>query len=222
MTQARVRATDGPFEPAREEHRSLAALRAGDEGEFARLVDAHGAAMLRVASLYVANRQAAEEVVQETWLAVCTGLARFEGRSSLKTWIFQILVNRARTRGLAESRTVPFSAFVAREVDGEPAVEPHRFHAAERDDAGLWVSHPRSFDSIPEHVLESDETVAIARRAIDALGPAQRAVITLRDVDGFEADEVCAVLGLSAANQRVLLHRARSRVRRALEAYLDG
>jgi RNA polymerase sigma-70 factor (ECF subfamily) len=220
MTEARVAGAGAWSRSSTGDVHTLAALRAGDQEAFMRLVDAYGAQMLRLARTYVADAQAAEEVVQETWLAVCTGLGRFEGRSSLKTWIFQILVNRARTRGLHESRSVPFSSL---SDDGDDhAVAPDRFHDAGSDRPGQWVSHPQRFEDLPDRQLESDEAVARVRGVIRSLVPMQRAVITLRDVDGWDADEVCAVLGVTAANQRVLLHRARTRVRRALEAMFEG
>jgi RNA polymerase sigma-70 factor (ECF subfamily) len=201
----------------------MAALRAGDEAAFADLVDRYHGRLVRLATVYVHNRAVAEEVAQEAWLGVLRGLDRFEGRSSLKVWVFSILTNCARSRARREGRTLPFSSFAgAAEEDGaEPAVEPERFRAADPG-RGHWVSVPDNWDEVPEQRLLAAETLALVERAIAALPPTQRAVITLRDVEGCASDEVCAVLGLSEGNQRVLLHRARSRVRRALEAHLAG
>jgi RNA polymerase sigma-70 factor (ECF subfamily) len=179
--------------------------------------------MLKVASIYVPSRVAAEEAVQETWLAVLEGLDRFEGRSSLKTWIFRILMNRAMTRGQRERRTVPFSALFdpAAEAD-EPAVDPDRFQGPASRFPGQWSRPPHPWEEVPETRLLARETLAQVRTAIDGLPPSQREVITLRDVSGWTSQEVCNALGLSETNQRVLLHRARAKVRRALEEYLDA
>jgi RNA polymerase sigma-70 factor (ECF subfamily) len=196
-------------------------LRAGDEQAFAELVARYHASLLRVAMIYVRNRSVAEEVVQETWLGVLEGLERFESRSLLKTWIFRILTNRAKTRAAREGRTVPFSALVSEDDEGGPSVEPERFLSDDTRWAGHWASPPRSWSATPEARLVSKETLALIRSVIDALPPMQAQVITLRDVDGWSSDEVCTLLDLSEANQRVLLHRARSKVRAALERYLD-
>jgi RNA polymerase sigma-70 factor, ECF subfamily len=196
----------------------LAGLRAGDEAAFTALVERYHGALLRLAQLYVPNRAVAEEVVQETWIGVLKGLSKFEGRSSLKTWIFHILLNRARTRGQREDRSLPFSAaFEADAETGEPAVEPEWFKAD-----GWWGPHPHDWETIPEQRLLSQETRAVIHGAIEQLPPNQREVITLRDVEGWSSEEVCNALSISETNQRVLLHRARSKVRRALEQYLDG
>jgi RNA polymerase sigma-70 factor (ECF subfamily) len=200
---------------------AIAALRRGDERAFVDLVDALGPGLRRVALLYTPSAAIADEVVQETWIGVIRGLDRFEGRSSLRTWIFRILVNIARTRGEREHRSIPFSAFVDAQAEpGEPAVEPDRFLPADSDWPGHWASFPRHWDEVPEERLASAETLAVVRAAIDTLPPSQREVITLRDVEGWSSDEVCNALEISATNQRVLLHRARSKVRRALEEYL--
>ena len=192
----------------------LVALRNGDEKAFVALVDRYHAGMLRVALSYVPSREAAEDVVQETWLGVLNGIDRFEQRSSLKTWIFRILVNRARTRGERESRTRPFSSL---EREGEePSVDPERFR---RD--GFW-SAPPTAHSLPEDHVVMAEIGRQLLAAVDALSPAQRLVITLRDIEGLPAGEVCDLLGLSESNQRVLLHRARSKARAALERVLDS
>jgi RNA polymerase sigma-70 factor (ECF subfamily) len=174
--------------------------------------------MLRIALLYVPTRAAAEDVVQETWLAVLTGLERFEGRSTLKTWLFRILTNKAKTRGRREGRTLPFSAFAADGDEGETAVEADRFLGPESRHAGGWAAPPRG---VPEERLLAGEAGGRIADAIASLPPNQRAVITLRDVEGLSAEETCNVLGLSETNQRVLLHRARSKVRAAFERYLE-
>jgi RNA polymerase sigma-70 factor (ECF subfamily) len=220
MSGAGVSDADTAYVPSDEDVRLVAALRAGDEQAFMALVTAWSPQLLRVARMYVSSQAVAEDVVQETWLAVLSGLDRFEGRSSLRTWVFRILTNRARTRGAREARSVPFSALA--DEDGKPAVDPSRFLRAGDRWEGGWASPPQDWDALPEQRLLSEETLAVVRAAIDELPPAQRAVITLRDLDGFDAPEVCELLDLSEGNQRVLLHRARSRVRRALEAYLDG
>ena len=200
----------------------LAALRAGDEAAFAALVDRYGPSMMRVARLYVRTPAVAEDVVQETWLAVLNGLDRFEGRSSLKTWIFSILVNIARTRGTREARSIPFSELAAREAGSqESSVGPDRFQDARQRFPDHWAVPPASWAPIPEDRLLADETLDRVRDAIAELPPAQRAVITLRDVEGWDSSDTRAALDLSEGNQRVLLHRARSKVRAALEDYLS-
>jgi RNA polymerase sigma-70 factor, ECF subfamily len=193
-------------------------LRAGDETVFAALVGRYGGAMLRVAQLYVRSRAIAEEVVQDAWIAVLNGSARFEGRSSLKTWIFRIVANRAKTRALKEGRSVPFSDL----GPDEPAVDPERFRGPEDRHPGHWAAFPSSWADVPEQRLLAAETLALVENAISELPPAQAVVITMRDVEGFDAAEVCDALEISESNQRVLLHRARSKVRRALEEYLDA
>ena len=198
----------------------VARLRAGDEQAFEALVTRHYATMLAVAQTYVKTRAVAEEVVQESWLGVLQSLDRFEGRSSLKTWILAILVNKAKTRGVREARSVPFAS-LASERD-EPAVEPERFRGPQDGFPGHWRAYPGDWGAAPEVVLEDRETLGVALRAIAALPLAQQTVIRMRDVEGYSSDEVCEVLEVSAGNERVLLHRARSRVRAALEAHLDG
>ena len=178
--------------------------------------------MQRVAMMYVSSRAVAEEVVQEAWLGVFSGLDRFEGRSSLKTWIFRILTNTAKTRGEREGRSVPFSSLAGDEGEDETAVDADRFLGMDHRWAGHWSSSPRSPRDVPEERLLSGEAGERIAVAIEALPANQRAVITLRDVDGFEADEACEILGVSEANQRVLLHRARAKVRAAFESYLEG
>jgi len=200
----------------------VAALQAGDERVFQELVVELGPSMLRIARMYVSSRAVAEEVVQEAWLGVLTGIGRFEGRSSLKTWIFRILTNRAKTRGEREGRSLPFSSLGPDEAgDDEPAVDADRFHGSGHYE-GHWTSAPSRWSELPESRLVGKETIGVAQDAIAALPEMQRTVITMRDVDGFDSEEVRNVLGLSESNQRVLLHRARAKVRRALEAYLEG
>jgi RNA polymerase sigma-70 factor, ECF subfamily len=196
----------------------VAALRAGDEETFRRLVREWHSSMLRVAQIFVPTRSAAEDVVQETWVRVLGALDRFEGRSSLKTWVFRILVNTAKTRALRDRRVVPFSALHDPARVPEASVEPERF--LPDDDPhhpGGWTAPPRA---LPEERLLAAETRDVIARAIDALPASQRAVISLRDVEGWSADEVRNALDITEVNQRVLLHRARSKVRRALEEYL--
>ena len=202
----------------------LEGLRAGDEAAFTELVDRYSSSMLRVARMYVPSQAVAEEVVQETWLGVLTGLERFEGRSSLKTWLFRILVNRARTRGERERRTVPFATLAGREAEGEdPAVGPERFFPADHDRwPHHWASPPERWDESPERSLQSAETLRVVRDAIEKLPPMQRLVITMRDLEGWDSEEVRNALEISETNQRVLLHRARSKVRTALEAYFTS
>jgi RNA polymerase sigma-70 factor, ECF subfamily len=192
------------------------ALRSGDERAFRELMDAHHSALLRVAMTRVGSRAVAEEVVQETWLAVIRGLDGFEGRSSLKTWIFRILANVASKRGAREARTLPFSALGG---DGAGPVAADRFLGADRGGlAGHWVLAPRRWPT-PEEGLLADETGAVMASAIERLPPAQRAVVALRDVEGWSAAETCEALGLGEGYQRVLLHRGRTMLRQALERY---
>jgi RNA polymerase sigma-70 factor (ECF subfamily) len=201
----------------------VAALRRGDETAFAMLVERYQPAMLRIARMYVATRAVAEEVVQEAWVGVLKGLDRFEGRSSLRTWIFRILVNTAKTRGQREARSVPFSSIWMADTDGEPAVEPDRFLPQGHPlSPGHWADLPVGWESAPEERLLSQETLAEVSRAIETLPPNQREVIRMRDVLGWPSSDVCNALDISQTNQRVLLHRARAKVRRALEGYLGA
>ena len=202
----------------------VVALRGGDEAAFALLLDRYQSAMVRIARIYVGSHAVAEEVVQEAWLGVLQGLGRFEARSSLKTWIFRILTNRAKTRGQREGRYIPFSAIEDQGDDrNAPSVEPDRFLPPDHAHwPGHWAAPPKSWDDTPESRLLARETREQLAAAIEALPPSQRAVITLHDVEGWAADEVCQLLGITETNQRVLLHRARSRVRRALEQYINA
>lgn len=197
----------------------VAALRAGNEEAFRKLVREWHGSLLRVAQIFVPSRAVAEEVVQETWLRVLGALDRFEGRSSLKTWVFRILVNTAKTRAQREGRSLPFSALHNPARVPEAAVDADRFFSeADEHHPGGWSSPPRE---LPEERLLAAETRERIAEAIESLPPTQRAVISLRDVEGWSSDEVRNALDLSEVNQRVLLHRARSRVRQALEEYLS-
>jgi RNA polymerase sigma-70 factor (ECF subfamily) len=199
------------------------ALRAGEEPAFVALVEMYHTSLVRLASVYVRDHAIAEEVAQEAWMALLRGLDRFEQRSSLKTWLFRILVNRARTRGKREGRIIPFSAMHQEAgAEDEPAVEAERFLPAEHRWPGHWRQFPDSWEAVPVERVLSEETQQAFREAIGALPPAQREVITLRDVEGWTPGEVCNVLHISETNQRVLLHRARSRVRKALEQHLKN
>jgi RNA polymerase sigma-70 factor (ECF subfamily) len=176
--------------------------------------------MIAVARSYTRTRAVADEVVQEAWLGVLNGLDRFEGRSSLRTWVLQIVANIARTRGVREARTAPFSSF---ESDrGEPAVAPERFRGPDDQYPGGWRSFPTDWRTLPGERFAARETLDLVKHAIEELPESQRLVITLRDVTGCSASEVCDALDLTPENQRVLLHRARSRVRAALEKHLDA
>jgi RNA polymerase sigma-70 factor (ECF subfamily) len=198
--------------------RLVKALRARDERAFEELMRMYNASLLRVALIYVASRAVAEEVVQETWIGVFNGIDRFETRSSLKTWIFRILTNIAKTRGQREGRTVPFSTLERPDAVPEAAVVSDRFLPPDHERwPGHWSSKPEPW---PEERLLAAETRELVDRAIEQLPPAQRAVISLRDVEGWSSEETRNALGVSETNQRVLLHRARSKVRQALEDYL--
>jgi RNA polymerase sigma-70 factor, ECF subfamily len=193
-------------------------LRAGDESTFADLVRRWSPAMLRLARNFVATNQSAEDAVQDAWLGMLDGLDRFEGRASLRTWTFTILVNRAKTRGVREHRTVV--NLQAADSDGGPTVDPDRFQRPDGRYPGGWTSTgvPAPWHE-PERQVVARETLSLVERALADLPARQRAVVTMRDVQGFGADEVCSVLALSPANQRVLLHRGRASLRVALENY---
>ena len=203
--------------PAAEDAAVIAALRAGDEAAFTMLVERHHASMVRLATAYVPSYAVAEEVAQEAWLGVLNGLGRFEGRSSLKTWIFRILTNIAKTRGAREQRSQAFSSVFDDVGDDDGGVDLDRF-ARE----GHWLLAPSGWGDSPEEKLEGAECQALIHETIETLAPQQREVIRLRDVLGWTSEEVCNALEISETNQRVLLHRARSRVRRALEEYFDS
>jgi RNA polymerase sigma-70 factor, ECF subfamily len=206
---------------AGDDERLLAALRGGDERAFAALVERHTGALLRVAMAYVPSRAVAEEVVQETWIAVLRGIDGFEGRSSLRTWIFRILTHVAMRGGSRERRSMPFAALADGAGEEGPTVDPDRFLPAGHEYAGHWVIAPTRWPT-PEQGLLAGEAREVMRAAIEQLPDAQRTVLVLCDVEGWEAEEVCAALELSAGNQRVLLHRARARVRAAIEEYFGA
>jgi len=195
------------------------ALRDGDEEAFRELVDSYSGYLLRMALGFVSSRAVAEEVVQETWIGVVRGIDRFEGRSSLRTWIARILANTAKTRAAREGRSVPFSS-LGDDEDGQ-TVDPDRFQSAGSEDPGHWAQPPSAWPT-PEEGTLSNEARGVILGAIDELPPNQRAVVALRDVEGWPAREVCEALDVSEGNQRVLLHRGRSRVRSALEHYIDA
>lgn len=196
----------------------VARLRAGDEEAFAAMLDAWSGGMLRLARSWVSSTASAQDVVQETWLAVVGGIAGFEGRSSLRTWVFRILVNAARARSRAEGREVAWS-FAPTEEDLGPTVDPSRFRSQDPW-KGHWEAFPARWPA-PEQLATDNEVMAELERAVEALPPRQRVVIALRDVDGHTAAEVCEILAISEGNQRVLLHRARASVRGRLEAFFE-
>ena len=200
----------------------VAALRRGDQDAYAALVEELTPALTRLAMAHVPSRAVAEEVVQDTWLGVIKGIDRFEGRSSLRTWIFQILLNTARTRGKREKRTLPFAAFRrwAEEGRDEAAVDADRFQGRRAEQPGAWARPPSEWSS-PEVRLGEEQARNVMLEAIAGLPPRQREVITLRDILGYSAAEARNALDVSETNQRVLLHRARSKVRAALEELFD-
>jgi RNA polymerase sigma-70 factor, ECF subfamily len=200
----------------------VARLRDGDERAFEGVVRDFYPSMLAVARGYTRTRAVADEVVQEAWVGVLKGLGRFEGRSSLRTWVLQIVANIARTRAVREARSVPFSTFELDAEQHEPAVEPERFRGPDDPYPGHWRSYPTDWRTLPERRLISTETLDLVKRAIEELPENQKIVITLRDVTGCSAAEVCDTLGISPENQRVLLHRARARVRARLERHFDA
>jgi RNA polymerase sigma-70 factor (ECF subfamily) len=198
----------------------VARLLDGDEGSFRALVETANPQMLRLARMYVPSRALAEEVVQEAWVEIIKGLPRFEGRSTLRTWMFRIVANTAKTRGQREGRSLPFSSLAGHDL-GEPAVSPDRFLPADHRWPGHWSTLPSNVDDLPEERLLGTEAIDRVRGAIDSLPPMQAEVIRMRDVQGLRSTDVCNVLGLSETNQRVLLHRARAKVRQALERYFE-
>ena len=196
-------------------------LRRGDEAAFRRLVTEEGGTLLRVARNYAQTDAVAEEVVQETWIAVIDGIDRFEGRSSLRTWIFRIMINIARTRAKREARSIPFASASA-PGDEAAAIDPDRFFDRDHDRyPGHWRLGPAPW-GLPEERLLAGEARGAIMDAIDALPPSQREVITLRDIGGWPAADVCNALGISETNGRVLLHRARTKVRAAVEELLGA
>jgi RNA polymerase sigma-70 factor (ECF subfamily) len=211
---ASVRADDTDLE-------LVARLRAGDEDVFMELVDTLQPAMLRIARMYVSTQAVAEEVVQDAWLGVLKGLDRFEGRSSLRTWIFRIVSNIAKTRGQREGRSVPFASLAGGDLD-QPTFDPSRFMGEDGQFPGHWSTFPPDWSGVPEDRLLGSETLRVAGAAIEELPPMQAEVIRLRDVLGWSSAEVRNALELSETNQRVLLHRARAKVRRALDRYFES
>jgi RNA polymerase sigma-70 factor (ECF subfamily) len=208
--------------PPIEEQALIEGLLAGDESAFMSLVERYGPVMLRLARTYVGSAAIAEEVVQEAWLGVIQSLPRFQGRSSLKTWVLRILKNIASRRAAQERRSVPFSALESPEDDArEASVAPQRFLDAGERWAGHWSSAPQRFGDLPEEKLFARAALEVVEQEMLNLPLNQRAVIELRDVEGWEAAEVCELLEISEANQRVLLHRARAQVRNALESHLS-
>jgi RNA polymerase sigma-70 factor, ECF subfamily len=205
---------------AEDDDAMVAALRAGDDAAFARLVDRHAPSMLRVARGYVQTHEMAEDVVQETWIALLKGIDKFEGRSSLRTWLFTVLINISKTRGIRERKEVEvqLKAFIGDTVD------PARFRPAGDEWPGHWKPNevPAPFPETPEGSLLANELTALALRGLDGLPERQRVVVTMRDMLGLDSDEVCKLLDISVANQRVLLHRGRAAVRQVLEDYLRG
>lgn len=196
----------------------IASLRQGDEGAFQELVTRHHSGLIRMAMGYVADREVAEEVVQDTWMAVINALDRFEGRSSLRTWIFGIMIHKAKDRGVREKRHTTFSSFESAGDDGEETMDPSRFHQA-----GHWAFPPQPWDEqTPEKLLASQQAVTAMNQAIEELPPTLKAVLILRDIDGVDAKEACDILKITESNLYVRLHRARERVRQAVEIYLEG
>lgn len=200
----------------------LELLRQRDETAFTQLVEQYHSSLVRLARIYIQDTASAEEVAQDTWLAVLHGLNRFEGRSSLKTWIYTVLTNKAKTRSQRENRTISYTD-MEQAVQHQPTVAPDRFNDPGAD---RWANHwtrdaaPTSWTGIPEDIILSDETLDLIRSTIDQLPANQRVVITLHDMEELSSQEICNILGISETNQRVLLHRARARVRQALEDYL--
>jgi len=211
------------FNVTYEELELITSLRQGEETAFATLVERYHGRLLRFAQSFVSSQAVAEEVVQETWMAVLKGIHRFEGRSSLKTWIFRILQNIAKTKGTREHRYVSFadiSSATGQEEDGE--MEPEQFHTSGHL-TDHWVIPPTTWEeNTPERLLVSKQSLAQIEKAIQALPSNQQQVIVLRDIENIDSEEICQLLNITATNQRVLLHRARSKVRRTLNQYLQG
>ena len=205
-----------------EERQLLTRLRQRDERAFDELVTKHHGALIRMAMGHVGDREVAEEVVQDTWMAVIDNLDRFEGRSSLRTWIFGILIHKAKDRGVREKRHTTFSDFETFDDEHEEAIDPARFHRS-GEWAGHWAFPPQPWDDrTPEKLLASQQAVQAMHRAIEALPATLKDVLILRDVEGIDAKEVCEILKITETNVYVRLHRARERVRQAVETYLQG
>lgn len=209
-----------PRSPDTAEAALLARLRDGDSNAFAEVVRSWSPAMLRLARTFVSSEATAQDVVQETWLAVVHGLEKFEGRSSIRTWTFRILVNRGKTRGVRDARTIPVASFGTDDPD-TPAVDPSRFRGVDDQWPGHWVSgaQPKAWQPSPEDLALAGEIRGQLGAALRDLPERQRVVVSMRDVHGMSGEEVCDLLGLSQANQRVLLHRGRAKLRQALEDY---
>jgi RNA polymerase sigma-70 factor, ECF subfamily len=207
--------------PGPDETALLDRLRVGDEAAFTDVVDRWSRTMLRVARAYVSTDASAQEVVQDTWLAVIRGLDAFEGRSTLKTWAFRILVNTAKTRGVREARSRPMSSLVVNLDDDSATVDPSRFRGPDDQYPGGWAPHavPQRWEGDPAREVLRGEVRTLVSSAMSELPERQRAVLLLRDVQGCDSDEVCQILDLTPENQRVLLHRGRARMRASLEDY---
>lgn len=219
---ATVESSDAGQALSQDDRTLLARLQAGDEGAFDELVNKHHGALIRMALGHVADREAAEEVVQDTWMAIIQGLDRFEGRSSLRTWICGILLHKAKDRGVREKRHTTFSDFESKDDEHDEAVDPSRFHQS-GEWAGHWAFPPQPWDEqTPEKLLASQQAVYAMNRAIDALPRSLKDVLILRDIEGVAAKEACELLRITETNLYVRLHRARERVRRSVEAYLEG
>jgi RNA polymerase sigma-70 factor (ECF subfamily) len=212
-----------PAHDTQDESELVLALQSGDERVFAAVIEQYSGSLLRLAMSYVPSRAVAEEVVQETWMGVFEGIQRFESRSSFKTWLFRILTNRAKTRGMRESRYEPFGLTgISMDADERPSLEDSLF-VTEGSGKGHWKDPPSAWEpDTPERVLLSKECREAIEHAIEGLPAAQRQVITLRDIEGVSSEEVCNILEISETNQRVLLHRARTRVRRVVAPYVQG
>lgn len=213
-------AVPGTRAPKADDSAIVERLLMGDESAFAEIVTGWSPVMLRVARGHVSTEASCEEIVQETWMAVVRGLDRFEGRSSLRTWVFRILTNLAKTRGVREARTVPMSSWAAADASG-PTVDPSRFLGPDAQYPHHWtpIGTPAPWQPSPEQAAVDGETRQLLGAALLELPQRQRTVVTLRDVHGLSAVEVCRILALSQANQRVLLHRGRARLRTVLEDY---
>lgn len=213
--------SDNEVEAAHADDRALVArLRDGDEEAFRAVIDQFDSQLRRVARTYVSTDGAAEEVVQDTWVGVLRGIDRFEQRSSLKTWIFRILMNIARTRGTRDKRSIPFSSLAGDDED-EASIDPARFQTASGASPGHWAAFPTSWHGQPEIRAIGHETLAVVRETLDHLPASQQEVVRLRDLEGWSSAEVCNALELTETNQRVLLHRGRAKLRRALESYFE-
>jgi len=200
----------------------VARLRAGDEDAFRELIERYDAPLRRTARTYVATDAAAAEVVQDTWLGVVKGIDRFQGRSSLKTWIFRILMNIARTRGTRDKRSIPFSSLATEDDDGrELTIAPERFRGPDDSYPGHWAGFPTRWHDHPEIRSLAHETLGVVRDALERLPASQQEVVRLRDLEGWTSSEVCNALELTETNQRVLLHRGRAKLRAALEEYFE-